>query len=375
MPLDVWIYGSGFGESILLIWDTPDKNERHAAFIDAYGGSTWESHPALRQWKAEGCPPIDCMAITHPHLDHIRNASVVLDEACPSARALLWWGGHGLQTQERFLGRLIQHHKIQDSEPRRAAHHTYLLVGDLNRLNRGRHIRRPDGTIPQILEPKEIDQCHECQTDVGPMRIHSISPWLIPQKRYTDWLNEQIVRDKNGQTIIRPSEKGVANSISLGFLIEYGEARVFLGGDMEKDNWGDFNQERVSRKCADALKQMHPCLIKVSHHGSNTGVIPGMWEKDQGFFGWRGNTEEQRPHCVVTPWRAGNRKLPDETVLQKIAQSGCHVWQTGHWPEGHGIDKGTRPVASHVHFRVDGKQNHARKMKDVFCHHLEPSLG
>ena len=203
MALDVWIYGSGFGESILLIWDTPNADGRRAAIIDAYGGKTWTSHPALKQWQTEKCPPIDWMALTHPHLDHIRYGSVVLDEACQTAQTLLWWGGVGLQTQERFYNRLLQHHKIAEREPRLAAEHAYRLIGDLNRLDRGKHLLRPNGTSPHILEPKEIDCCFESETDAGPMRVHSVSPWLNPGVRYTNWLTEQIKRDRNGQTVMR----------------------------------------------------------------------------------------------------------------------------------------------------------------------------
>jgi hypothetical protein len=58
------------------------------------------------------------------------------------------------------------------------------------------------------------------------------------------------------------------NLISGGLLIEYGDARIVLGGDIEEDAW----QDNLAQ-----LPSLRSQLVKVSHHGSKTGYCDGLW--------------------------------------------------------------------------------------------------
>lgn len=379
MALDVWIYGPGFGEAILLIWDE-DRNgtgtERRAAFIDCYGGRDYESHPALCQWQDAGCPDVALVAVTHPHLDHIQHASIMMEAAGCTADTILWWGGQDLRRMRAFYDQLSEDNAMREQETGKAAAMTRGFLNDITALDDGKHRCRPAGPKPDIRTAMGIDLAYEEPTAAGLLRFHSISPWLGPQTPYTEWIDSQIYTTRTGGTVVCP-RKGVANCTSLGFLIEYGGAQVLLGGDMEDDNWTHFNAARSGNgKHKDSLPSLRPCLIKVSHHGSSTGHVPEMWKPGCGFFGWRGATVDDRPLCVVTPWRRGNaeRHLPDPDVVRMISRAGCHVWETASSPELAGIDRNSRPCGTYIYVSVDPLHNRATVLSENLCRHTPPQL-
>ena len=103
--------------------------------------------------------------------------------------------------------------------------------------------------------------------------------------------------------------------MSNAFVINYGTAQIILGGDMEEENWCELIK---SEKCP----EFRPCVVKVSHHGSTTGRIAGMWGAS-GFLG------KHRPVCVITPWQGGGRKLPCLSDLDEIVDSSAATYITG----------------------------------------------
>lgn len=91
------------------------------------------------------------------------------------------------------------------------------------------------------------------------------------------------------------------NRISLGLIIDTESFSVVLGGDVEKKNWsyaiksfGEDWWQRVS-------------LIKISHHGSRTGICGKLWEA----IG-----KGDKPVAVVTGYSPS--RLPESTVINDI---------------------------------------------------------
>ena len=366
MLIDVWIYGPGFGESILLIWDadssTSNKPRRQAAIIDCYGGRHHDDHQALRQWSKEGKPDVVFVAVTHPHLDHIRGAGVVMRAAAhANLKRAVWWGGHDLRRT-----RLVYDHasKVLAAKSGTTEQMTTDYLDTLLAIQ--------DGVFPATDGPPSVDSAMESSvaysghSAAGRITFCAISPWVVPQIPYTQWLDDKA----RGTT----SER-VANCTSLGFLIECGHAQILLGGDVEKDNWDALRGARVTEDRKYKLPTLKPCLIKVSHHGSSTGYTLGMWDQYLGFFGSLDGGGE-RPHCVITPWRLGprDRHLPDPRITDKIAKAGCHVWTTASDPIASGIDRSTHLSESYIHFTVDSAQNRASMVDQRFCAHKTPAV-
>jgi hypothetical protein len=85
------------------------------------------------------------------------------------------------------------------------------------------------------------------------------------------------------------------NSVSVGLLVRFGETRVVLCGDVERACWGDVRaQVQPGRLLAGA--------VKVSHHGSETGYVPGLWEDLAGG---------KKPIAVIAPYRRFRLPKPE----------------------------------------------------------------
>jgi hypothetical protein len=97
------------------------------------------------------------------------------------------------------------------------------------------------------------------------------------------------------------------NLVSIGLLVEFGDTRVILGGDVEGPSWEDV--------CCDFPKQrLSADAIKVSHHGSSNGYIDGIWET----FSAR-----KKPIAVVVPYR--HFSLPSPHVIEHIRRYAASV--------------------------------------------------
>jgi hypothetical protein len=161
--------------------------------------------------------------------------------------------------------------------------------------------------------------------------VHSLSPWKRPRLKFLRHVGTSIDR-RGGVT----EGTTVANAVSLGLLVKYGRSEIVLGGDVEAPNWRAFH---ASESCPN----LDPCLVKVSHHGSKSGCIRGMW--NGGFFG----RQKKPPIAVVTPWQG---RLPDPHVLDEIRPAVRELYVTGQSVGGRG-----RSLRSFVHVEVDETGN------------------
>jgi hypothetical protein len=85
------------------------------------------------------------------------------------------------------------------------------------------------------------------------------------------------------------------NSVSVGLFVRFGETRILLCGDIEQACWHDVRGQF----------QPHHLLahvVKVSHHGSETGYIPGLWTDLA-----RGS----KPIAVIAPYRRFRLPRPE----------------------------------------------------------------
>ena len=306
----------------------------------------------------EGQPEVVLAAITHPHLDHVNGAGTMLRKILQERKLkkVLWWGGHTLRRTRKVY--LHAKKYAQGVEPRGAAQMTTDFLDELVGFQDARTV----GTIaPEIDEGYELSLAYSGETSDGPIKFHVISPWEGPQTEYTQWVDAKVRAEPR---------KGVANATSMGFLIEYGSAQILLGGDAENPNWDEcWKALTTDEEHKNKLPPLVPCLIKVSHHGSKTGCIPGMWES--GFFR---SIEKGGPPpvCVITPWRNGGHRLPKPDMIEKISEAGCHVWETAALGETSGIDDATNPLSSFIHLRVDATTNKANLENHRFCQYTPP---
>jgi hypothetical protein len=77
--------------------------------------------------------------------------------------------------------------------------------------------------------------------------------------------------DSDGEFLAKELPSVNHNMVSGGLLVEYGQARIVLGGDIDTEAWEETVRNFPPERLASAL-------VKVSHHGSTTGYCNGLWE-------------------------------------------------------------------------------------------------
>jgi beta-lactamase superfamily II metal-dependent hydrolase len=111
------------------------------------------------------------------------------------------------------------------------------------------------------------------------------------------------------------------NLISSILLLKYGETRVILGGDAEKASWDEVLVDKIRIKEDKEDKEdgelFHAHLVKVSHHGSPTGLTPGLWKQ---------LTARGTCYAVITPYRM--QRLPKKEIVEFIARHTPKIFVT-----------------------------------------------
>ena len=322
--LDVIVNGPGFGESIILRWQ--HGGEIRGALVDCYAP---HSGRVINDWLDElEIGRLEFVVASHPHLDHIYNTHYILRHFDGRIGRLCWWGGlsHGsyVAYYKRMASLGVSHLITQTAEQVQSLFDEYR-----EQWNRHRTTAIDDGLgirpiYPTALQPEDF------------LDVESLSPWEEPLRVFSHMVSQGLFSEP-----IIPCDYSKANLISLGLMVRYGDAALVLGADVTEPNWQDYRDA-----VRDAGGIPTPCLIKVSHHGSQTGRIDGIWAEN-GFLGF-GTCPESGPKvAVITPWHG---KLPEVAVIDEIRRAGYIVYVTG---QSSGSKRGKKPCRSYVHSRID----------------------
>ncbi len=322
MPLDVFINGADFGETIILRWE--EGGLVCGGIVDCYATEDGERE------CFDVCAWLDELRITrlrfavatHPHLDHLQHFDKLLAKFEKKTDAFYYWGVLEPEMWVEYFEAL----KMNRSNGAKAQRLPEKAQHALNLIAQAHQMSKPEEGL-KLATAQAVTRCFPLDPKRSSMvELHSLGPWSRQRKAYLRRVGQSI--DASGAV---SEEPGAANAVSSAFLVKYGQAEIVLGGDMEGPNW------RALRKSG-VCPEFNPCLIKVSHHGSKTGKIPGMW--DGGFFG-----SKRRPLiAVVTPW---NGRLPERPVLRRIKRAVTRFHVTGQKSAGRG-----RSLRSFVHVKV-----------------------
>ncbi|MGA3284041.1 MAG: hypothetical protein ABSD57_06250 [Verrucomicrobiota bacterium] len=320
MSLEVHVYGSGFGETIFLRWPRAEGGWR-GALVDAH--SPQEGRWLVDKLRVLQLAELEFVVATHPHLDHIFNLAAGLHLAGVRIGRGLYWPGLTPGYWMQFFGKLAA--QRGGDLPQTAS----MIRQLFNFLSM--RTKQHDMPAHDIGGSEEMEAVLESDVNGEHLRFRPIGPWLPEMNKLVQNVSGSIASDGRIDY-----EHRDANSVSIALLIEYGNAQVVLGSDMEIGNWD----------CLRAAKNhpfFRPSVVKVSHHGSSNGRTNTMWPANKGFFDGMG----AKPIAIVTPWRQGGRSLPDESVLKEIRRAGFTVYVTGH-----GATPRYRDPDSHVSIRV-----------------------
>ncbi len=105
------------------------------------------------------------------------------------------------------------------------------------------------------------------------------------------------------------------NLASVVLLVQVGEVRVLLGGDLEKHN--DLDRGWIAvLDCLTDCGQSE--IFKVPHHGSEDSDEPRIWDE----------LLTQNPIAVVTPFTLGRHRIPSDADLERLCAHADRVFMT-----------------------------------------------
>lgn len=290
-PIEVHVFGAKKGESIVIrlpgdIWGV----------VDNYTPTlrSPESNPTYKLLQERGVKRLSFLCLTHPHDDHYRGMSHLLSAFRPDR---VWLFGS------------MTHRNLNA-----------MVAGVLKAGTESSHVEAGDSEnvdelvkIFDQIEAECKDAQREPRLDVirlqlgmslldldGPPPVHVMSIGASGGRllQYEGTLARCF--NSQGEFLAKELPSVNHNIISGGLLIEYGQARIILGGDIDTEAW-----EETMRKFPQRLASG---LVKVSHHGSSTGYCEGLW---------RSLSPGRTAVAVVTPYPS--QGLPSAEGLAHIS--------------------------------------------------------
>lgn len=296
--IELHVIGGKEGESIVL--KLPDGEW---GVIDCYTPSLSDpaANPTFALLQSKGVTRLRFLGLTHAHRDHYRGMAGLLERFTVQE----FWLFGALSTPElkEMLARLVQ------SQVEALNHPTSGDAEDVDELVRlldevhARARKRTTRLMTYSLNTRLLES-----GDSGDFSVTAIGP----SGRSTGAYHESLRRCfevKNSRVLLREKLPKVdQNKASGAFIVEFGNTRIVLGGDMETDGWID------AVNFYGAQGRLASIVVKASHHGSTNGYSPNSWEH---------LSPNRLATAVVTAYAKSG--LPSVEGLRHIA---AHVSQT-----------------------------------------------
>ncbi len=260
--IELHVIGGKEGESIVL--KLPDGEW---GVIDCYTPSLSDpaANPTFALLQSRGVTRLRFLALTHAHRDHYRGMAGLLENFAVQE----FWMFGALSTPElmEMLARLLQSQVEFWNNP---TPDDAKDVDELIQLLDAVHARARKRTIR--LMTYSLNTCL-LESDVsGDFSVTAIGP----SGRSTGAYHESIrncFEVKNSRVLLREKLPNLdQNKASGAFIVEFGQTRIVLGGDMETDGWKDA-VEYYGRQ-----GRLASVVVKASHHGSTNGYSQNSWE-------------------------------------------------------------------------------------------------
>jgi hypothetical protein len=294
--LEVHILGAGKGESIVI--KLPNGQW---GVVDCYASSAADpdSNPTRAFLKSRGVEQLEFLCLTHPHDDHFSGMSTLIDEFQPRE----FWRPSCLAPElVRLLAKYYAIRGIEEGEESLTASARELVrIYSKVRTNvlEGR-LKVQRGVARMTVYPVPARQTGEFQIDC-----------LAPSGTEIEVFEGAILGclDERSRIVSRLT-RSHHNRISLVLRLVYGQTRVLLCGDLEREGWEvlreDFGTETLTASA-----------VKVGHHGSPNGYCDGLW---------RSLASNGRPVAVFAPSWA--HRLPKIEAIEHISQFASTLYAT-----------------------------------------------
>lgn len=291
--LEVHVLGGSIGESIILKLPSGEWG-----VIDCYARSLRDpsANATLSFLQKNGVKELAFLCLTHPHDDHFRGMSQVL----ASLRVRCFWRFPTLSASH--LKRLAQYFLVEAKKSGvRSERENADEFASILRTARTMNKRYPSERTE--LYPLQDDPDARC-------KITAIAPCGRQQDSYERLLLGCFAERR----VTRQLPVAEHNLISIALMVEFGDCRIILGGDVEGGGWEEIcNVFPPGRLGATA--------VKVAHHGSTNGWIEGLWSRF---------SADRQPIAIITPFR--RFRLPQPETISHISEFARLVCSTGSLP-------------------------------------------
>ena len=288
--LGIHVIGAGKGESILL--ELPNGEW---GVVDCFSPSLTKKHlnQTLRLLADFDVTRLCFICLTHPHEDHFRGITHLLEAYRENIKEFWVFPAryirkvivHLLTVAHGAEGRLVENTSVAELVE------MFRVVEDEKRI--------------RIRRTEDFKLLYDCLVEVGskdiPLQIFSLAPSGNLANRYQREIDELNVTVADTDQVVKTYQRH--NLISSVLLVKYGETKIILGGDAEKESWDYILKDEIRIK-NESLK----CeLVKVSHHGSKSGMTENLWET---------LSPDGKCYAVLTPFKS--QRLPSREAVEKI---------------------------------------------------------
>ena len=283
--LEIHVLGAGKGESIVIGWP-----ENRWGVVDCYSPSLKNPslNPTLQFLREKGVNELEFLCLTHPHDDHFRGMSHLLDHL----RVNHFWrfstlSGRDLRNIVRCME--IEANLSATDDLLESVNDLSYTLTRVNTLREEKRIKQQMVVGKQALYPIPHD-------NAATFQVWSFAPTGDQAASYEQKMLQCF--DENG--FFRRDCSVPHNEISVGLVLHFGTTRVLLCGDLERNAWKavlDQNSEEL----------LAAQVIKVAHHGSQSGLIDGLWER---------MSRHEPPLAIIAPYR--RFKLPETVATENI---------------------------------------------------------
>jgi len=310
--LEIHVFGHGFGESIVVKLPQGSVVVIDSLCTDLEASSREErlrSNPVLHFLVEEiEAERIALLVFTHPHDDHGRGLSHILEEYTERIDQICTFPGfdsielidHFSALRESVCRLPVE--RILGEEPGSFSEELYRITELVSR-------EADHGPLHHGL-PSELADYHVFSIPGEPdVRFHFLGPNEQSRLQYTRQLRENLEGfvSAEGEFIKEGWDPAHVDhdDICGAILIEYGNTRVLLGADVQGRAWEQIVSEQDRE---DLVRPLLDCdFVKVSHHGSCTGYSDDLFERLWG--------EKNQLIAALTPFNRSSDPLPDATGI------------------------------------------------------------
>jgi beta-lactamase superfamily II metal-dependent hydrolase len=262
--IEVHVFGGKRGESIAI--RLPGEQW---GVIDSYAKRRTEpnSNATARFLSDRGISKIRFLCLTHPHADHYRGINQLIEAFDPDD---IWIFGATTHRDLHERVAIILKSQAESSNLPDGGSATEEVGELVEFLDRVRDRFRDHGRNPQLRVIRlQLEQ---------PLLKLPADPPVVMTALAAD--GRSVLLYEESLTKCFSAQQGFLadkvpsvnhNLIAGGVLLEYGQARLIFGSDMEVEAWGE------AVKVFEPAGRLQSCLVKVSHHGSENGFCDGLW--------------------------------------------------------------------------------------------------